>query len=24
LRTWGDASWFYTWIEGIEGFWHCV
>jgi ribosomal protein S7 len=20
LRTWGDASWFYTWIEGIEGF----
>jgi hypothetical protein len=24
LRTWGDASWFYMWIEGVEGFWHCV
>ncbi len=24
LRTWSDAYWFYMWIEGIEGFWHCV
>jgi hypothetical protein len=24
LRTWGDAFWFYTWIEGVEGFQHCV
>lgn len=24
LETWRDVSWYYTWLEGIEGFQHCV
>jgi hypothetical protein len=24
LETWQDVSWYYTWLQGIEGFQHCV
>jgi len=24
LETWQDVSWYYTWLQGVEGFQHCV